>query len=164
MKNLVDYVRSIPDFPKPGILFRDITTLIENGEGFRQAIDELEAKQIYRDTFPHTFQKAFDLLMKKNGDTRETMAEKLNTTPRTLYEWLKDPARRITPDFIVTVALLWRLPDWISRMLLSRAGCCLSEYDRRAQALEEILHTWWDRGPEEANAYLAAHGLDPLRL
>ena len=44
MKNLADYIRSIPDFPKPGILFRDITTLIENGEGFRQTIDELTAK------------------------------------------------------------------------------------------------------------------------
>ena len=44
MKNLADYIRSIPDFPKPGILFRDITSLIENGEGFRQTIDELTAK------------------------------------------------------------------------------------------------------------------------
>ena len=44
MKNLADYIRSIPDFPKPGILFRDITTLIENGEGFRRTIDELAAK------------------------------------------------------------------------------------------------------------------------
>ena len=44
MNNLADYIRSIPDFPKPGILFRDITTLIENGEGFRQTIDELAAK------------------------------------------------------------------------------------------------------------------------
>ena len=44
MKNLADYIRSIPDFPKPGILFRDITPLIESGEGFRLAIDELTAK------------------------------------------------------------------------------------------------------------------------
>ncbi|MBQ3389065.1 MAG: adenine phosphoribosyltransferase [Thermoguttaceae bacterium] len=41
MKNLADYIRSIPDFPKPGILFRDITTLIEDAEGFRRTIDEL---------------------------------------------------------------------------------------------------------------------------
>lgn len=43
MKSLADYIRAIPDFPKPGILFRDITTLIEDREGFRQAIDELAA-------------------------------------------------------------------------------------------------------------------------
>ena len=34
-------VRSIPDYPKPGIIFRDITTLLEHPSGFRRAIDEL---------------------------------------------------------------------------------------------------------------------------
>lgn len=34
-------VRTIPDYPKPGILFRDITTLIEHPEGFRQSIVDL---------------------------------------------------------------------------------------------------------------------------
>jgi adenine phosphoribosyltransferase len=37
-------VRNIPDFPKPGILFRDITTLLANGAAFKQTIDELYAK------------------------------------------------------------------------------------------------------------------------
>lgn len=39
MKKLEDYVRTIPDFPKPGIQFRDITTLIKDPEGFRLTID-----------------------------------------------------------------------------------------------------------------------------
>ena len=34
-------IRTIPDYPKPGIRFRDITTLLKDGAGFRQAIDEL---------------------------------------------------------------------------------------------------------------------------
>ncbi|HXI86900.1 MAG TPA: adenine phosphoribosyltransferase [Parvularculaceae bacterium] len=34
-------IRTIPDYPKPGILFRDITTLLTNARGFRRAIDEL---------------------------------------------------------------------------------------------------------------------------
>ncbi|RUT34957.1 adenine phosphoribosyltransferase [Arsenicitalea aurantiaca] len=34
-------VRSIPDYPKAGILFRDITTLIEHPEGFREAVERL---------------------------------------------------------------------------------------------------------------------------
>jgi adenine phosphoribosyltransferase len=34
-------VRTIPDYPKPGILFRDITTLLGNARAFRQAVDEL---------------------------------------------------------------------------------------------------------------------------
>lgn len=42
MKKLEDYIRSIPDFPKEGIIFRDITTLIQNPEGFKLAIDEMQ--------------------------------------------------------------------------------------------------------------------------
>jgi adenine phosphoribosyltransferase len=34
-------IREIPDFPQPGILFRDITPLLADGAGYRQAIDEL---------------------------------------------------------------------------------------------------------------------------
>ncbi|MGE3247398.1 MAG: adenine phosphoribosyltransferase, partial [Beijerinckiaceae bacterium] len=34
-------VRTIPDYPKPGILFRDITTLLGNPQAFRRAVDEL---------------------------------------------------------------------------------------------------------------------------
>lgn len=35
------YIRSIPDYPKDGIIFRDITTLLANPYGFRAAVDEL---------------------------------------------------------------------------------------------------------------------------
>ncbi len=34
-------VRSIPDYPKPGVIFRDITTLLGNARAFRRAVDEL---------------------------------------------------------------------------------------------------------------------------
>lgn len=34
-------VRSIPDYPKPGIIFRDITTLLGNARAFRRAVDEM---------------------------------------------------------------------------------------------------------------------------
>src|SRR5579875_1242613 len=39
--NLVEHIRTIPDYPKPGILFRDITTLLGHAGAFRRAIDEL---------------------------------------------------------------------------------------------------------------------------
>jgi adenine phosphoribosyltransferase len=39
--NLEGYIRDIPDFPKPGVVFKDITPLLANPEGFRQAIDAL---------------------------------------------------------------------------------------------------------------------------
>ena len=38
---LKDAIRTIPDYPKPGILFRDITTLLGDARAFRRAIDEL---------------------------------------------------------------------------------------------------------------------------
>ncbi len=41
MDDLKKYIRDIPDFPKKGILFRDITTLVGNKEKFREVIDEL---------------------------------------------------------------------------------------------------------------------------
>ncbi len=39
--DLADAIRSIPDYPKPGIIFRDITTLLGDARAFRRAIDEL---------------------------------------------------------------------------------------------------------------------------
>ncbi len=38
---LIDAIRTIPDYPKPGILFRDITTLLGNARAFRRAVDAL---------------------------------------------------------------------------------------------------------------------------
>ncbi|CAN5289679.1 adenine phosphoribosyltransferase [soil metagenome] len=41
--NLRDAIRTIPDHPKPGILFRDVTTLMGDARAFRQAVDQLVA-------------------------------------------------------------------------------------------------------------------------
>jgi adenine phosphoribosyltransferase len=40
--DLHDYIRNIPDFPKPGIMFKDITPLLSSPHAFHQAIDQLE--------------------------------------------------------------------------------------------------------------------------
>jgi adenine phosphoribosyltransferase len=42
--NLKSLIRDIPDFPKPGIVFRDITTLLSNAQGLRYTIDTLAEK------------------------------------------------------------------------------------------------------------------------
>lgn len=42
--NLKDHIRSIPDFPKPGILFYDITTLLKNKNAFKHAVNQLANK------------------------------------------------------------------------------------------------------------------------
>ncbi len=41
MLDLAAFIRDIPDFPKKGILFKDITTLLKDGPAYRQAIDQL---------------------------------------------------------------------------------------------------------------------------
>ena len=41
MKTVADYIRTIPDFPEPGIMFRDITTVIQSADGLKLAIDEM---------------------------------------------------------------------------------------------------------------------------
>ena len=42
--NLDDYITKIPDYPQPGVLFRDITSLLDNGPVFHEAIDQMAAK------------------------------------------------------------------------------------------------------------------------
>ncbi|WP_029321205.1 adenine phosphoribosyltransferase [Butyrivibrio sp. AE3004] len=42
MKQLNDYVRTIPDFPEPGIMFRDITTVLQDPDGLQLAINEMQ--------------------------------------------------------------------------------------------------------------------------
>ncbi|RME84753.1 MAG: adenine phosphoribosyltransferase [Zetaproteobacteria bacterium] len=39
--NYLDYIRNVPDFPKPGIVFRDITPLLANGDAFAAAVSEM---------------------------------------------------------------------------------------------------------------------------
>ncbi|MBR6222188.1 MAG: adenine phosphoribosyltransferase [Lachnospiraceae bacterium] len=42
MKSVEDYVKTIPDFPEPGIMFRDVTSVVEDPDGFKLAIDGLD--------------------------------------------------------------------------------------------------------------------------
>ncbi|QHI68352.1 adenine phosphoribosyltransferase [Tichowtungia aerotolerans] len=42
--NLESYIRSTPDFPKPGIIFRDFTPMLANGPAFQEMIDRLKAR------------------------------------------------------------------------------------------------------------------------
>lgn len=42
MKKLEEYVKSIPDFPEPGIIFRDVTSVLQDAEGLRLAVDTMQ--------------------------------------------------------------------------------------------------------------------------
>ncbi len=91
MKDLKDYVTEIPDFPKKGILFRDITTVINNPEGFRMAVDGLvglvkdkdfdlvigtESRGfVFGAPVAYALDKGFVLARKKGKLPRETISE-----------------------------------------------------------------------------------------
>jgi|TARA_B100000795_G_scaffold230735_1_gene188285 adenine phosphoribosyltransferase len=80
--NLKDHIRSIPDYPKKGILFRDITTLIKNNDAFTQTIDEMVIRSkkfkidkiaamesrgfVFASAISYILKKPFILLRKKN--------------------------------------------------------------------------------------------------
>ena len=42
MKTIEDYIRTIPDYPEPGIMFRDITTVVQDPDGLKLAIEKMQ--------------------------------------------------------------------------------------------------------------------------
>ena len=86
--NLKDYIRAIPDYPKKGILFRDITTLIKNEKAFASTIDLIIERSkkykidkiaaiesrgfVFASAVSYILKKPFILLRKKNKLPAET--------------------------------------------------------------------------------------------
>jgi len=80
--NLKDYIRSIPNYPKDGILFRDITTLIENENAFTECINQIIERSkkynftkiaaiesrgfVFASAVSYALKKPFIMLRKKN--------------------------------------------------------------------------------------------------
>ena len=77
MKKLEDYVISIPDFPSPGIIFRDVTSILQDGEGLHLAIDQLleMVKDVDFDVIvAYELHKPFILARKPGKLPRETVS------------------------------------------------------------------------------------------
>ena len=86
--NLKDYIRSIPDYPKKGILFRDITTLIKDADAFEECINQIIARSkdykidkiaaiesrgfVFASAVSYLLKKPFIMLRKKNKLPAET--------------------------------------------------------------------------------------------
>ena len=80
--NLKDFIRSIPDYPKKGILFRDITTLIKDESAFRESVDQIVERSkkvnfnkiaaiesrgfVFASAVSYILNKPFVMLRKKN--------------------------------------------------------------------------------------------------
>lgn len=90
MKKLQDYVLTIPDFPEPGIMFRDVTSILQDADGFQLAIDSLleligdtpcdviagaESRGfIFGAPLAYALKKPFVLIRKKGKLPRETVS------------------------------------------------------------------------------------------
>ena len=90
MKKLEDYVVSIPDYPEPGIIFRDVTSILQDAEGLKLAIDSLQAELdgldfdviagtesrgfIFGVPIAYNLHKPFVLVRKKGKLPRETVS------------------------------------------------------------------------------------------
>ena len=88
--NLDDYITKIPDHPKPGVLFRDITSLLADGPAFHEAIDQMAAKVadldfdviigseargfIFGTPLAYLLKKPFVLVRKKGKLPRQTVS------------------------------------------------------------------------------------------
>jgi len=86
--NLKEYIRSIPDYPKKGILFRDITTLIKNEKAFAESINQIIDRSknykidkiaaiesrgfVFASAVSYLLKKPFIMLRKKNKLPAET--------------------------------------------------------------------------------------------
>lgn len=92
MKKLEDYVVSIPDYPEPGIIFRDVTSILQDADGLKLAIDGLQEQLegldfdviagtesrgfIFGMPIAYNLHKPFVLVRKKGKLPRETVSAK----------------------------------------------------------------------------------------
>ena len=91
MKKLEEYVKSIPDFPEKGIIFRDVTSVLQDAEGLHLAIDQMQEKLegvdfdvvlgpesrgfIFGDPIAYNMHKAFVPVRKKGKLPRATISQ-----------------------------------------------------------------------------------------
>ncbi len=91
MKKVEDYVTTIPNFPKEGIMFRDITSVLEDKDGFKLAIDKMQEKVvemkpdviagtesrgfIFGTPIAYNLNKGFVLIRKEGKLPRQTIKE-----------------------------------------------------------------------------------------
>ena len=92
--NLKDYIRSIPDYPKKGILFRDITTLIKDENAFAETINQIVERSkkfsftkiaaiesrgfVFASAISYILKKPFIMLRKKNKLPADTHSVDFN--------------------------------------------------------------------------------------
>ena len=138
MKSLKDYVLTIPDFPKKGIMFRDITSVLEDADGFALAIDELKKRLegvdfdviigaesrgfVLGAPLAYVFHKPFVLVRKKGKLPREVVRQEYSLEYGTAeLEMNKDAVKKgqrvvIVDDLIATGGTAEAMEKMVEKM------------------------------------------------
>ena len=142
MKKLEDYVLSIPDFPEKGIIFRDITTVIQDPDGLKLAVDTMtdflkdedfdvvvgpEARGfIFGMPIAYNMHKGFVTIRKKGKLPRETVSQsyelEYGTAEVEIHKDAIKPGQRVViVDDLLATAVQWRRTfalwnDWAARL------------------------------------------------
>ena len=134
MKKLEDYVMSIPDFPEPGIIFRDVTTILQDADGLGLAIDSLRAmvKDLEYDLIvgpesrgfifgvpvAYAEHKGFVPVRKKGKLPRETVSVEYGKAEIEIHKDAIAPGQRVViiDDLIATGGTTKAMIDLIERL------------------------------------------------
>ena len=124
MKKLEEYVKSIPDFPEKGIIFRDVTSVLQDAEGLHLAIDQMQEKLegvdfdvvlgpesrgfIFGVPIAYNMHKAFVPVRKKGKLPRATISQtydlEYGTAPLEIHKDAIQPGQKVViiDDLIAT--------------------------------------------------------------
>ncbi len=138
MKTVADYVLTIPDFPEKGVMFRDVTSVIQHPEGLKLAIDGLlellegvdfdvlvgaESRGfIFGSPIAYTLNKSFVLARKKGKLPRETVSEtyelEYGTTEIELHKDSVKPGQKVViiDDLIATGGTVEAIAKLVERL------------------------------------------------
>ena len=140
MKELKDYITNIPDFPQKGIIFRDVTSVLQDADGLKLAIDSMQKNLegldfdvivgaesrgfVFGMPLAYNMHKPFVMIRKKGKLPRETIEQSYDLEYGTAtLEMHKDAIKRgqkivIVDDLIATggtAEAMIKLVNWIKR-------------------------------------------------
>ena len=167
--NLDDYITKIPDHPKPGVLFRDITSLLADGPAFHEAIDRMAAKVadldfdviigseargfIFGTPLAYLLKKPFVLVRKKGKLPRQTVSVEYDleygTATLEMHRDAIRPGQRILivddqkMNLIVLKAMLKKLGDFDVVMAADGKQALAALEAPDAQAFDMVLTDMW---------------------
>ena len=141
MKKIEEYVRSIPDFPEPGIIFRDVTSVLQDADGLQLAIDSmqdcLEGEEfdvitglesrgfIFGMPIAYNLHKPFVLVRKAGKLPCETVSrtydlEYGSATIEMHKDSIKPGQKVVIVDDLIATGGVWKQPSSLWRSLAAR--------------------------------------------